>query len=294
MPISIIIPTYNRAHLISKAITSVINQTYAAWELIIVDDGSTDNTDAVINEFLSDKRIKYYKKNNSGAAESRNMGVEKATGDLISFLDSDDEADPTWLEKMTRAAEAEKAAVVCCGLTRYNNPGSAIGKGMPLNMGPLFKNVVARFTNGGVYLLKKNIFTAVGGFDPLLRSGQHTEFAIRVIPYLLESRQTIANVFESLIKVYIHDGPRIRHNYESIYLGSTYTLKKHYAAFAKDRENHFLYLSIAGVAAMRTKRYDQATLYFYKALKRKPFRPLSWIRLILSFVPKLRDSIWRK
>src|SRR5688572_15780741 len=98
--VSIVIPTYNRAHLISRAIASVINQTFGEWELIIADDGSTDNTQEVVKGFLHDSRIRYYKKGNSGAAESRNAGVKIASGNYVSFLDSDDEADPFWMEKM--------------------------------------------------------------------------------------------------------------------------------------------------------------------------------------------------
>lgn len=88
--ISIVIPTYNHANYLSKAINSIINQTYENWEAIIIDNHSTDHTHKVVNEF-NDKRIKYIKINNSGViAKSRNAGISKASGDWIAFLDSDD------------------------------------------------------------------------------------------------------------------------------------------------------------------------------------------------------------
>jgi glycosyltransferase involved in cell wall biosynthesis len=294
MTISIIIPTYNRATLIPRAVNSVIHQTHGDWELVIVDDGSTDNTMSVVKPFLEDKRIIYHKKPNSGAAHTRNVGVDHATGSWVTFLDSDDEADPTWLEKMLHVAEKENASVVCCGVTTYNKLGEVTGQGLPNNMGPLFSNKVARFTNGGVFLLKKEVFVNIGGFDPQLRSGQHTELALRLIPYLNEHRLPLANVFEYLIKVHVHEGPRIRDNYEAIYLGSTYTLMKHRQLFSKYRKNHFVYLSIAAIAAMRTKRYKASSKYFFEALKNRPFKPLSWGRFLLSFVPGLRDFVWRR
>lgn len=86
---SIIIPTYNRANLIAGAIKSVLDQSFSKFELIIVDDGSTDNTEEVVRSF-SDIRIRYYKKINEERAVARNFGINKANGEYITFLDSDD------------------------------------------------------------------------------------------------------------------------------------------------------------------------------------------------------------
>ena len=98
--VSIIMPSYNTEKYISESITSVQKQTYADWELIIVDDCSTDNTDEVIKPFLSDDRIKYIKnEKNSGAAVSRNRALREAKGKWIAFLDSDDLWLPEKLEK---------------------------------------------------------------------------------------------------------------------------------------------------------------------------------------------------
>ena len=90
--VSIIMPTYNCEKFIKETITAVLNQTYTHWELIIVDDCSTDNTAEIIKEYASrDKRIRYFKnKNNCGAAISRNNAIEQATGKFLAFLDSDD------------------------------------------------------------------------------------------------------------------------------------------------------------------------------------------------------------
>ncbi|MBD8498538.1 glycosyltransferase family 2 protein [Paenibacillus sp. CAU 1523] len=91
--ISIIIPTYNRKELLAKAIASVLAQTYKNWELIIVDDNSTDNTKELVAQFSStDSRIRYIKNNRSkGPSGARNTGILQAQGDVIAFLDSDDE-----------------------------------------------------------------------------------------------------------------------------------------------------------------------------------------------------------
>lgn len=104
--VSIIMPSYNTGNYISESINSVINQSYKNWELIIVDDCSTDNTDEIIKDFLKDSRIKYLKnKENSGAAISRNKALRMAKGEWIAFLDSDDLWKHKKLEKQIRFME---------------------------------------------------------------------------------------------------------------------------------------------------------------------------------------------
>lgn len=98
--VSVIMPSYNTAQYITASIASVQEQTYSNWELIIVDDCSTDNTDAVLKPLLSDTRIRYLKnEQNSGAAVSRNRALREARGKWIAFLDSDDLWLPEKLEK---------------------------------------------------------------------------------------------------------------------------------------------------------------------------------------------------
>ncbi len=87
---SIIIPTYNRGFLLPNTINSVLDQTYFFFEVIIVDDGSTDNTSELVKPYLADKRISYFKIKNSERGAARNFGVLRSKGDYITFLDSDD------------------------------------------------------------------------------------------------------------------------------------------------------------------------------------------------------------
>ena len=98
--VSIVMPSYNTEPFIAESIQSVLQQSYPNWELIIVDDCSTDNTDEVVESYLSDARIKYLKnEKNSGAAVSRNKALREAKGRWIAFLDSDDLWMPEKLEK---------------------------------------------------------------------------------------------------------------------------------------------------------------------------------------------------
>jgi len=98
---SLVIPTYNRAHLICKTIESVLQQDFHNFEVVIVDDGSTDNTEEVVGKF-TDKRIQYYKKENAERGAARNFGSAKAKGMYINFFDSDDLMYPNHLSAANR------------------------------------------------------------------------------------------------------------------------------------------------------------------------------------------------
>jgi glycosyltransferase involved in cell wall biosynthesis len=87
---SVVVPTYNRAHLIPKTIDSILAQRYEPFELIIVDDGSTDDTEKVLQKYSTDPRFRYFRKENAERGAARNYGFQKAKGDYVFFIDSDD------------------------------------------------------------------------------------------------------------------------------------------------------------------------------------------------------------
>ena len=104
--VSIIMPSWNTAKFIAKSIQCVIDQTYQNWELLIVDDCSTDNTNEIVEPFLSDKRVKFFhNEKNSGAALTRNKAMREAKGEWIAFLDSDDLWTPDKLDKQVKFME---------------------------------------------------------------------------------------------------------------------------------------------------------------------------------------------
>src|SRR3990172_13226391 len=109
--ISVIIPTYNRAAYLAEALNSVISQTYKDFELIVVDDGSTDNTEEAVRRFTVD--IKYIYQKNQGVSAARNRGISESGGEFLSFLDSDDLWEKRKLEKQIDFFEKNKCAKVC-------------------------------------------------------------------------------------------------------------------------------------------------------------------------------------
>lgn len=125
--VSIIMPTYNRGSFILETIESVRDQTYDNWELIIVDDGSDDNTAEVIAE-IKDTRIRFYKAGRIGiGSKIKNLGLEKATGDLIAFIDSDDLWAREKLEKQVTALQQyHNAGFSLTGGYNFRDPGEPL------------------------------------------------------------------------------------------------------------------------------------------------------------------------
>lgn len=124
--VSIITPCYNASSYISFTIESALKQTYPNWELIIVDDCSTDNSSDIIKQFISgDTRIKYFKTDNPSGSPvlPRNIGIEKATGRYIAFLDSDDIWLPTKLEEQLKLFKDDKTAVAFSNYEKMNEAG---------------------------------------------------------------------------------------------------------------------------------------------------------------------------
>lgn len=126
--ISIILPTYNADEILAKAIKSVINQTYQNWELLVIENGKRGQAENIIKEFENDK-IKYIYQEIANVSEARNAGLENATGKYITFLDSDDEYEKEFLEKMLKNIINTESQIAVCGYRKiYDKKQMLIGK----------------------------------------------------------------------------------------------------------------------------------------------------------------------
>ena len=122
--ISVIIPVYNYAHLLEETVKSVQEQTYANWECILVDDGSTDNTQEIVKQMMEkDARILYFLQENSGPTIARNFGLTKAKGDFIQFLDADDLIENKKFEKQLALFEKNPQLDLVYGNVKYFKSG---------------------------------------------------------------------------------------------------------------------------------------------------------------------------
>jgi glycosyltransferase involved in cell wall biosynthesis len=184
--VSVIIPTYNRAYLVTDAIDSVLNQTYKNFELLVVDDYSTDNTKDVV-ETYSDSRIKYLiNTRKKGAQGARNTGLYAANGEWVAMLDSDDAWLPEKLEKQLDlpAKADEDLAGVSCGFALFNFRMNKImqkrypQKRLFTKNDLLYKNYIGGFS---VFIFKRNVGLKIGGFDERFSSRQDIDFYLSII-----------------------------------------------------------------------------------------------------------------
>ena len=131
--VSVIIPAYNAANTIEKAIRSVQSQSLEDWELIIVDDGSTDHTPEIVGLLAeSDKRIQYVRQSNAGAAAARNHGIDIVETEYLAFLDADDTYDASYLERMVNALDTSSADFSICGVRKIGANFAATNYPPPL------------------------------------------------------------------------------------------------------------------------------------------------------------------
>lgn len=124
--VSVIIPTYNRCRLVREAINSVLAQSFTDFELLVIDDGSTDDTAEMVKT-INDERCRYFYKSNGGVASARNMGLMKAGGEYVAFLDSDDLWPKEYLEGMVfTLQDASDYGVAYCGITQVYPDGRIV------------------------------------------------------------------------------------------------------------------------------------------------------------------------
>lgn len=125
--VSIITPLYNSERFIGQTIESVMAQTYPYWEMLIVNDGSRDESAAIVRRYAKqDTRIRLFEQPNSGCAAARNHGLREAQGRYYVFLDSDDYWDPAFLESQLAFMQAKNAVIVTCSIRRVNEEGQEI------------------------------------------------------------------------------------------------------------------------------------------------------------------------
>lgn len=224
--ISIIIPTFNRGYCIERAIESVAHQSGENWELIIIDDGSTDRTSVVVQEYLNDLRIKYYFQENRGVSAARNLGAEYAAGEYLIFLDSDDYLEPDLVKKLSEE-NFTNYDIICWQVLKNIDGKESLWK--PVQLDGLYNNITGSFLAGSI-CYKKDIFFKVGGFDPQMKFGENYELGIRIaklqglsiklinkvfLKYNLNTRARESNSIENRLSSHLHQLDKHKNLYKS-------------------------------------------------------------------------------
>lgn len=185
--VSVIVPTYNSAHYLPDCMDSLLSQTFKDFEVIVIDDASTDNTERVISKYTNSfsNRLKYIKlDNNVGRGEVRNYGIIEAQGEYIAFLDADDVYLPDKLKVQSKYLD-EHTMVEGVSCQYYNGnevlEPQSLSKGLPSYFQSIFGSQFSNLEVGTVgIMLRRRVIEKVGMFDSKITRGQDTDLIIRI------------------------------------------------------------------------------------------------------------------
>ena len=238
--VSIIVPTYNRASLVVNAIKSVLHQSYSNFEIIVVDDHSTDNTAELIRNIQDDRIHYFYLSKNQGAPVARNIGLKKARGIFIAFLDSDDQWISTKLEKQIALfAKEQDIGLVYTGIKFIHNGMERIL--VPQVQGDMSQHILKKNYVGPTssVLIKKAVLDEVEGFDLTLPSCQDWDLFIRISQIC-----KVDFIQEPLVLYLEHEGARISTNSKAVIKGHLKIHRKYGQLIKtlsiKQKQQHYL------------------------------------------------------
>ena len=210
--VTVVIPAYNYGRFLADAIRSVLAQTFTDYELIVIDDGSTDNTPEVAEQFAG--RIRYVRQPNSGLSATRNKGVALGTGDYIAFLDADDEWLPEKLATQVPVLQTHPEVGIVTSLFTLMDAERRPMQGLKPAQAPgtTFREVIRRGTAiPSSFLVRRSVFEALNGFDTALPVMEDFDFGLR-----LAARFGTFHLSQPLGRYRIH-GPSLSQKVEKVY-----------------------------------------------------------------------------
>lgn len=281
--VSVVIPTYNRADLLPRAIRSVRAQTYSNWEIIVVDDASTDRTRDVVHAFADD-RVTYVRLDrNSGPSRTRNVGVSRARGSYVTFLDSDDEWLPHRLQVQLQQFEANPNHLgrlgVVLGWRRIQDGRGRVSR-LPRTRPTRGDARAAVFGSGSLrrrwnthwptMLVRRDALDAVGGFDERLQASEWWDLAAR-----LADAAEFDDVEQPVEIYWQHDGDRAWTADRRI-AAARYLLTKHAGRSSWQRRHASHVLLVTGVLELQRNRAGVALRDLARSIALRPGFKALW------------------
>lgn len=292
--VSIITPSYNRAHLIRRAIHSVLAQTYQDWELWIVDDHSADDTERVVKAF-SDQRIHYLRHEaNCGASAARNTGIKASRGKYVAFLDSDDEWMPSKLEKQLALFQTGSThlGLVYSACVRIQDGKESAWR--PSLRGFVYDKIMqGTFDLGILFVVSRAALDFAGGFDESLPALEDYDLFLRI------SQKYEADFIED-VTVIVHQASgedRLSNNLKRQILSFEVLLQKHFRDLERNRRTLAMWLAKAGGLCCLCGEIKKERWYYTRSLKAWPFQLKPLLHVVLSCGPGLHQAFftfWRR
>lgn len=299
--ISAVIPTHRRPDLLRRAIDSVLEQTYLAHEIIVVDDACCEKTKALINSYSYPSLIYVGNEDGSGAASSRNLGVKNATGEYVAFLDDDDIWLPTKLEKQADMIKLQKLDVCFSRLlVKYENSDICYSTSTVNVSDPHVEILMENYIGATISaVVLRSLFDSIGGFDLNFKAREEYDLWIR----LIHSGAAVGVVEEPLAISFrsLENRARISLNVSN-YVSAIALLNKKHGSLVEEvlssqqrlerKKRQYDFIAAQAVSIGLKK---DAVYYYFKSLQIRP-SVKSLVGLLVSFVSpkiliKLREKI---
>lgn len=283
MKISVIVPVYNVEKYIKKCLDSLVNQTLDGVEIIVVNDGSPDNSQKIIDEYTKKyKNVKSYIKENGGLSDARNYGIKKATGEYISFVDSDDYIRNDMLEIMYNYAIKEDLDVVVCdSINVYDNGSEILIKSNNNYSDNDVRNYIISPPMACTRLFKKTIFDKIQ-----FKKNIYYE-DLEMTPKVVNITDKIGFVSEGLYYYVQRDGSIMKQNVFNKKLLNIFDVLKSNKDLLEDKfpeEIEYMYIThLLRTASLRFLNYDNGKEYIYKIHN-----------IMKEYFPKWKNNVYYK
>ena len=281
---SIIIPSYNRAHIIDRAVERILEQTFQDFELIVVDDGSIDETKEVLQKYCTNEKVRYVYQDNKGVCAARNTGAKQASGEFLIFLDSDDSVEKSWLEDFY-SLNGGGFNILFCNMKLVKTNGK---EELYSSYNPYNNSKAKGVFSSGAWAVQRKLFFKVGMYDKAITFGENIELGYRLEMYGL--KKGIVDKFNFIYYDSIDGGSK---NLQNKIDSNIYITKKHVKYFKKRRRLLVLYYQNIGVALAKTNQLRTARLYFWKAFLIDVKKLKNIVRIVLTFFPFLAKRQWK-
>jgi glycosyltransferase involved in cell wall biosynthesis len=281
--VSVVIPVFNRPEAVSRAIASVLAQTFQDFEIIVVDDASTDATATTVAA-IGDPRIMLIRhEQRRGGGAARNSGIRASRGPYVAFLDSDDEWLPTKLQKQLDLFQTSpiRPALLYAGVERVL-PNGVVTKDTPRKYDDLARKLLTDNVIGGasVAIVRREVLEQVGGFDEDLSAGQDVDLWLKICEL---SAATF--VPEVLVRVWESSDDRITTNPEALIKGRDVFFAKHREKLMREGVLHIWLRQVAWIHYRYAGELSIARRLYLKSIRSRPTAVLTYALLLMACMP---------